>query len=81
MREVRKRRHWLRGIVGGLLFGLGIGIMSIVLAFNAFGPLTPWLLLLAGIVLGIVLVFVPSPWRRPQPPPERTITTETVARG
>jgi peptidoglycan/LPS O-acetylase OafA/YrhL len=69
---MRKRRHWLRGILGGILFGLGLAILSIVLAFNALGAATPWILLLLGIILGIVLIFVPSPGamrrRRAGPP-------------
>jgi len=71
---MRTRRHWLRGIVGGILFGLGLAILSIVLAFNALGPLTPWVLLVLGIILGIALVFVPAPWgqRRPTSRPEPT---------
>jgi drug/metabolite transporter (DMT)-like permease len=65
---MRKRRHWLRGIVGGLLLGMGLGIGSIVYAFNAFGPLTPWIMVLIGLVIGIVFVFLPAPWGRRRPP-------------
>jgi hypothetical protein len=74
---MRIRRHWLRGIVGGILFGVGLAILSIVLAFNALGPLTPWVLLVLSIILGIVLVFVPSPGamrRRREGPPAPTAT-------
>lgn len=61
---MRKRRHWVRGILGGILLGIGLGIGSIVYAFNAFGPPTPWVMVLIGIVIGILLVFVPRPWGR-----------------
>jgi len=65
---MRKRRHWFRGIIGGLLLGLGLGVASIVYAFNALGPLTPWILVLVGLVIGILLVLVPRPWGRKRPP-------------
>jgi len=67
---MRKRRHWLRGIVGGVLFGLGLGIGSIIYGITFFGPPTPWVMALIGLVLGILLVFVPAPWGRRRPPPE-----------
>lgn len=65
---MRKKRHWIRAIIGGLLLGIGLGIGSIVYAFNAFGPLTPWVMLVIGLVVGILLAFVPRPWgRKPRP--------------
>jgi hypothetical protein len=57
---MRKSRHWLRGIVGGLLLGLGLGIGSIVYSFNAFGPTTPLVLIPVGLVIGLLFVFIPS---------------------
>jgi hypothetical protein len=66
---MRKRRHWFRGILGGLLLGIGLAIASIVYALPLFGPLTPWIMVLVGLVIGILLVFVPRPWgRRARPP-------------
>jgi drug/metabolite transporter (DMT)-like permease len=65
---MRRRRHWIRGMFGGLLLGIGLGIASIVYAFNAFGPLTPWIMVASGLVIGILLVFVPRPWGRRRPP-------------
>lgn len=65
---MRKRRHWIRGILGGLVLGIGLGIGSIVYSFNAFGPPTPWVMVGIGLVLGILLIFVPRPWgRKPRP--------------
>ena len=64
---MRKKRHWFRGILGGLILGLGLGLASIVYSFNALGPLTPWILVLVGLVLGILLIFVPRPWGRKPP--------------
>ena len=65
---MRKRRHWLRGILGGLLLGIGLGIGSIVYALSVFGPPTPWIMILVGLVIGILLIFVPRPWGRKPPP-------------
>lgn len=65
---MRKRRHWARGIIGGLLFGLGLGLGSIIYSFTALGPPTPWILVVLGVVIGILLVFVPRPWGRRRPP-------------
>lgn len=67
---MRKRRHPWRGILGGILFGLAMALGSIVYAFNGFGPLTPWILLLVGIAIGVLLIFVPRPWGRRRRPPE-----------
>lgn len=75
---MRKRRHWIRGIVGGLLLGLGLGIGSIVYAFNALGPATPWILVLVGLVVGILLVFVPAPWGRRPPARPTVAASETT---
>lgn len=58
---MRKQRHWIRGIFGGLLLGLGLAIGSIVYAFNAFGPMTPWVMVIVGLVLGLLVVFLPRP--------------------
>ena len=71
---MRKRRHWIRGVIGGLLLGLGLALASIIYGINVFGPVTPWILLLIGLLIGIVLVLVPAPWRRREPPPARTAT-------
>jgi hypothetical protein len=67
MRRVKKR-HPFRGLFFGLLLGLGLGLMAIIYGFYALGPLTPWILVILGIVLGLVLVFVPRPWGRRGPP-------------
>ena len=72
---MRRRRHWFRGIIGGILFGLGLGLASIVYSFTALGPPTPWVMVLIGLVLGILLIFVPAPWGRRPPPPERRAET------
>ena len=67
---VVKHRHWIRGILGGLIFGLGLGVGSIVYGITTFGAMTPWVAVVLGLVLGIVLIFVPAirKGRKPKPP-------------
>lgn len=65
---VRKRRHPFRGLFFGLLLGLGLGLMAIIYGFYALGPLTPWILLILGMVFGLLVAFLPRPWGRRQPP-------------
>lgn len=67
MRTV-KRRHPFRGLFFGFLLGLGLGLMAIIYGFYALGPLTPWILVIVGLVLGLLLAFVPRPWGRKQRP-------------
>ena len=58
---MRKRRHPIRGAVSGLLLGLGAALVTIIYGINVLGPLTPWLVVLAGVVVGLlVALFVPS---------------------
>ena len=65
-----KHRYPFRGISGGLLLGLGLAIGSIVYAIVPLGAMTPWAALLLGLVIGIVLIFIPSVRKgRRQPPP------------
>lgn len=57
---MRKRRHPFRGLLFGLLLGLGLGLMSIIYGINSMGVLTPWAAVVLGIVLGLIVVFIPS---------------------
>jgi len=69
-----KKRHLIRGIFFGLLFGLGLGMMAIIYGWYWIGQYTPWILVIVGVVLGILLAFVPRPWGK-KPPPEGAATT------
>lgn len=69
---MRKRRHWLRGVVGGLLVGIGLALAAIIFAFNPLGVMTPWVMLVLGLVLGVALVFVPAPGTLRRRPPRTT---------
>lgn len=57
---MRKRRHPFRGIIGGLLLGLALGLGSVVYGFNALGPSTPLILVGVGLIIGILFIFIPS---------------------
>jgi drug/metabolite transporter (DMT)-like permease len=66
----RKKRHPFRGLLFGLLLGVGLGMMAIIYGLYFAGPLTPWILVAVGVIIGLVMVFVPAPWgRRPPPAP------------
>jgi drug/metabolite transporter (DMT)-like permease len=66
----RTNRHPFRGLFFGLLLGIGLGLMAIIYGFYMAGPLTPWILVVVGVVVGLLLAFVPRPWARShQPPP------------
>lgn len=64
----RKKRHPIMGLVFGLLLGLGLGLMAIIYGVYIAGPLTPWLLVGLGVVIGLLMSFVPRPWGRSQRP-------------
>jgi len=64
----RKKRHPILGLFFGLLLGLGLGLMAIIYGLYFIGPLTPWILVILGVVIGLVMAFVPRPWGRSRPP-------------
>ncbi len=64
----RNKRHPFRGLFFGLLLGLGLGLMAIIYGWYFIGPMTPWILVVAGVVIGLVMAFVPRPWGRGRRP-------------
>ena len=64
----RKKRHPLMGIFFGLLLGIGLALMSIIYGIYFAGSMTPWILLILGVVIGLVMSFVPKPWGRSRRP-------------
>lgn len=64
----RKKRHPWMGLFFGLLLGVGLGLMAIIYGLYFAGPLTPWLLVILGVVIGLLMAFVPRPWGRKPPP-------------
>ena len=64
----RKKRHPVMGLIFGLLLGLGLGLLALVYGWYFAGSYTPWLLVVLGVVIGLVMSFVPRPWGRSQKP-------------
>ena len=64
----RKKRHPWMGLFFGLLLGLGLGLMAIIYGWYFAGPMTPWFAVILGVVIGLVMAFVPRPWGRKPPP-------------
>lgn len=66
---MRKHRHPFRAIIGGLLLGLGLGVGTIVYAINPLGAITPWVAVGLGLLIGILLIFIPSIRKGRRKPP------------
>jgi hypothetical protein len=58
-----RRRHPIQGFLGGLLVGIAVSMLLFLYGKIAFGTLTPYLIVLVGVVLGVVWVYV-APTRR-----------------
>lgn len=73
---MKKHRHWLFGILGGLLLGVAFWLGTIIYSINTLGVATPWVALVIGLVIGVLMIFVPSRKarraRRMGPPPAPT---------
>lgn len=51
--------HFGRGLLTGLLLGLGAAVLTIVFGFMPVGAMTPWVALAAGPILGAVVGLLP----------------------
>jgi len=58
-----RKRHPIRGFFGGLFVGAGIALLLFLYGKIAFGTLTPYLIILAGVALGVAWAYV-APVRR-----------------
>ena len=66
--DAEKDYEPIMGLFFGLLLGLGLGLMAVMYGLYFAGSMTPWLLVILGIVIGLVMSFVPRPWgRSPRP--------------
>lgn len=50
--EAKTKRRPIRGIIWGIIFGLGLALVAIGQSWAALGTWPPFLLALAGIVIG-----------------------------
>ncbi len=50
-----KKRHPVRGVIGGILLGLGVTILLLSYAKAPFGDATIWLPLVVFVVVGLVV--------------------------
>ena len=61
----RAKRHPVRGVLAGLLTGIGAALLLVVFSVIALGTLTPYLCIVAGALAGVVWsVFGPTRRRR-----------------
>jgi hypothetical protein len=67
MDDIIRKRHPIRGLFGGLLFGLGLALALISFAVIALGTLTPWVVVGLCTVFGVLLGLV-MPARRKSAP-------------
>ena len=51
--------HLGRGLLTGILLGVGLAVLTIVFGFMPFGAVTPWVALVAGPVVGAVVGLLP----------------------
>lgn len=79
--EVKRRP--IRGALWGLLLGIGVTALLIMYSVIAVGTLTPWVVLLAFIVLGVLWgLFGPAKRTRDLPPSRvHAVPTATTAPG
>jgi hypothetical protein len=51
--------HFGRGLLTGILLGLGLAVLAIVFGFMPLGTITPWVALAAGPIVGAVVGLLP----------------------
>ena len=61
--------HPVRGFFGGLFLGLGVALLLIVFAVIALGTLTPYIIIVIGALIGLLLGMFNDrvPWRNGAP--------------
>ena len=54
MSEVERKRHPIKGLIFGLLLGLGLALLAISYSLAPVGEITVECLVIAGAVLGLL---------------------------
>jgi uncharacterized membrane protein YedE/YeeE len=55
------KRHPVKAIVGGLLFGLGLALLLINFKVIALGTTVPYVVFVIGVIIGVVVGFFAPP--------------------
>lgn len=55
------KRHPVRAIFGGILFGLGLALLLINFKVIALGTNAPYVVFVIGVVIGVVIGFFARP--------------------
>jgi hypothetical protein len=61
------KRHPIRGFIFGLLLGLGVAMVLISYSIIPLGIATPWVVIAAGAIVGLLLGLFGPPRGRPKP--------------
>jgi hypothetical protein len=73
-------RHPVRGLLGGLLLGIGLALVMVQLGFVPFAEWTVLVVIVAGVLLGLAFALVmPAPAVATAPPPARVQTPAAPA--
>ena len=78
MAETVIKRHPIRGLLWGILFGLGIALVAVGQGWAALGTAPPFILFLVGLVVGTLWgMFGPAKAAKGTPPPEPVTVEQT----
>ena len=59
--DAKPKRRWIRGLVYGFFFGLGLSVLLISYAKIALGTLTPFVVLILGTFTGLAVSLLAPP--------------------
>lgn len=81
MSETVTKRHPFRGLLYGIVFGIGLVLLAVGQGWAALGTLPPFILLVVGLVVGTLWgLYAPAKAPKGDPPPERVeVITSTTS--